>query len=224
MSVYSCAQLRDVAPELALGVLSGAERAEALMHVNGCGRCQAYVNELSEAADAIPLLAPEIEPPVGFEQRVLAAGPASRRRSVRRMVAAVAAAAAAAAILSVTIVRVVESGSDGGAPAASAVAPASTPTSVKMVSTTGALPAGWAYVTNKHSVAISVDYGVDPGSYKIAVRPPAGSWVTIGSMAIVAGHGSWTGSSDVALRAGSTISLVDSAGNPACHGTVTRAA
>jgi hypothetical protein len=221
MSVYSCAQLRDVAPELALGVLSGAERAEAIMHVNGCGRCQAHVNELTEAADAIPLLAPEIEPPVGFEQRVLAAGPARRRRSVRRMVAAVAVAAAAAAILSITIVRVVESGNDSSAPAASAAAPATKPTAVKMVSTTGALPAGWAYVTNKRSVAISVDYGVDPGTYNIAVRPPTGSSEKIGTMTIVGGHGSWTGWSSVVLRAGSTISLVDSAGNPACHGIVT---
>ena len=112
MSAYSCAQLRDVAPELALGVLGGAERAEAIMHVNDCARCQALVNELSEAADALPLLAPEIEPPFGFEQRVLSSGRARRRRSVRRMVAAVAVAAAAAAILSITVVRVVESGSD----------------------------------------------------------------------------------------------------------------
>ena len=81
MSGYSCAQLRDVAPELALGVLGGAERAEAIMHVNGCARCQALVNELTEVADALPLLAPEIEPPVGFEQRVLSSGPARRRRS-----------------------------------------------------------------------------------------------------------------------------------------------
>ena len=56
------------------------------MHVNGCARCQALVNELTEAADALPLLAPEIEPPVGFEQRVLSSGRARRRRSVRRLV------------------------------------------------------------------------------------------------------------------------------------------
>ena len=83
MSAYSCAQLRDVAPELALGVLGGAERAEAIMHVNGCARCQALVNELTEVADALPLLAPEIEPPSGFEQTRALVGtgaPASQRR------------------------------------------------------------------------------------------------------------------------------------------------
>ena len=51
MSAYSCAQLRDLAPEFALGVLGGAQRAEAIMHVNGCARCQAPVNELSEVSD-----------------------------------------------------------------------------------------------------------------------------------------------------------------------------
>ncbi len=218
MSAYSCGQLRDVAPELALGVLGGAERAEAIIHVNGCARCQALVNELAEAADALPLLAPEIEPPVGFEQRVLSSGRAHRRRSVRRLVSAVAVAAAAAAILSVTIVRVVEAGSD----TPRATAPAAKPTAVKMVSAS-ALPAGWAYVTNKHSIAIAVDYGVTSGSYHVAVQPRAGSTVTIGTMAVVDGRGSWTGSSSVALRAGSTISLMDDAGQPACHGTIAQA-
>jgi hypothetical protein len=219
VSVYSCAQLRDVAPELALGVLGGAERAEAIIHVNGCARCQALVNELSEAADALPLLAPEIEPPVGFEQRVLASGHARRRRSVRRLVSAVAVAAAAAAILSITIVRVVESGSETKGTTAAAAKPAA----VKMVSTSD-LPAGWAYVTNKHSVAIALNYGLKSGNYKIAVQPRAGSTVTIGTMAIDDDHGSWTGTSPVELRAGSTILLVDADGTPSCHGTVTRTA
>ena len=71
VSAMSCAQVRELAPELALGILSGAERAEVLLHVNGCARCQAYVAELTEAADVIPQLAPEAEPPLGFEGRVL---------------------------------------------------------------------------------------------------------------------------------------------------------
>jgi hypothetical protein len=222
VSAFSCPQLRDVAPELALGVLGGAERAEAIAHVNGCARCQALVNELAEVADALPLLAPEIEPPVGFEQRVLSSDRARRRRSVRRLVSVVAVATAAAAILSITIVRVVESGSDTGGTTASAASTPAKPTAVKMVSPS-ALPAGWAYVTNKHSVAIAVDYGVQSGRYRIAVQPRAGATVTIGTMAVENDHGSWTGTSQVALRVGSTISLVDANGTAACHGTVARA-
>jgi anti-sigma factor RsiW len=217
MSRYSCAQLRDESAELALGVLSGAERAEAIMHVNGCARCQALVNELTETADALTLLAPEIEPSAGFEQRVLGAGRARNRRNVRRWVASIAAAAAAAAIVSITAVRVIEAGSDttraavGGAPA-----------EARMVST-GDLDAGWAYVTDKHGVAVAVDYGVPSGSYKVVVQPRTAGSVDIGTMAITNGRGSWTGTSPVALPAGSTISLVDAGGAPACHGTVARA-
>ncbi len=115
MSVYSCAQLRDVAAELALGVLGGAERAEAIMHVNGCARCQALVNELTEVADALPLLAPEIEPPVGFEQRVLSSGRARRRRTRSTARVGGRSRGGRGAILSITVVRVVESGSDDDA-------------------------------------------------------------------------------------------------------------
>ena len=96
------------------------------------------------------------------------------------------------------------------------------PTAVKMVSA-NELPAGWAYVTNKHSVAIALDYGVKSGRYKIAVQPRAGPRVTIGTMAVRHDHGSWTGTSPVELRAGSTISLVDASGAPSCHGTVAQA-
>ena len=226
MSVYSCAQLRDVAPELALGVLGGAERAEAIMHVNGCARCQALVNELTEAADALPLLAPEIEPPVGFEQRVLSSGRARRRRSVRRLV--------------VGRRRRRGRGRDPEhhdrpsgrvrerrqrVRARRLRSSASKPTAVKMVSASD-LPAGWAYVTNKHSVAIAVDYGVQGGHATTSrYNRAAGSTVTIGTMAdrrTITARG--PARVRVALRAGSTISLVDANGTPSCHGTIAQAA
>ena len=106
MSVLTCAEVRELAPELALEILGGAERAEVVLHVNGCARCQAYVSELTEAADAIPQLVPEHEPPAGFEERVIHRLDEGRRRSRRRWVASIAAAAAVAAIFSITIVRV----------------------------------------------------------------------------------------------------------------------
>jgi hypothetical protein len=218
MSAYSCAELREVAPELALGVLGGAERAEAIMHVNGCARCQALVNEYAEVADAIPLLAPEMEPPPGFEERVLASEHARRRRTRRRWLASLAVAAAAATILSVTIVRVVESGSDGTAPVLHGV-----PAEARMVSDTTGSSAGWAYVTNGHSVAIAVGYGVPTGDYEVRVHPADGQAVTIGTMQIADDRGSWTGRSVVELGDGSVISLVDATGEPACHGTLSLA-
>src|SRR3982074_3550335 len=101
MSVLTCAEVREFTPELALGILGGAERAEVVLHVNGCARCQADVAELTEAADAIPQLVPEAEPPPGFEARGLQRLGPDRRPSRRRWAASIAAVAAAAAIFSV---------------------------------------------------------------------------------------------------------------------------
>jgi hypothetical protein len=219
MSAYSCARVREVAPELALGALSGAERAEAIIHVNECARCQALVNELTEAADALLLLAPELEPPAGFERSVLGAGRARHRRNVRRWVASIAVAAAAAAIVSITVVRVVEAGGDAPRAVVRSVTAEVRPAEVQMVSA-GGFAAGWAYITNGHGVAVAVDYGVPSGKYAIAVQPRSGATMTIGTMAVKKDRGSWTGTSPAALRAGSTISLVDANGAPVCHGTV----
>src|SRR6478672_76140 len=163
MSVLTCTEVRELAPELALGILGGAERAEVVLHVNGCARCQAYVSELTEAADAIPQLVPEHEPPVGFEQRVMHRLDEGRRRSRRRWVASIAAAAAVAAIFSITIVRVVESDDTSnvasGPTATSTSRDPAKPVAVAMEGGTPETPAGWAYVADRHGVAISVNYG-----------------------------------------------------------------
>jgi hypothetical protein len=80
------------AAELALGLLSGPERAEALAHLEGCAACRTTVEELADVADRLLLLAPEAEPPAGFESGVLAraGAPAVRGRSRRLVVLAAA--------------------------------------------------------------------------------------------------------------------------------------
>ena len=67
-----CADVEAVAAELALGLLGGPERAEALAHIDGCAHCRVLVDELSVTADELLLLAPGAEPSSGFEARVLA--------------------------------------------------------------------------------------------------------------------------------------------------------
>jgi hypothetical protein len=224
MSVLTCAEVRELAPELALGILGGAERAEVVLHVNGCARCQAYVAELTEAADAIPQLVPEREPPVGFEDRVLHRLREGGRRTRRRWVASIAAAAAAAAIFSITVVRVVESGDDtpvaDGPVATSTAGAPSTQVAVAMEGQAGNAPVGWAYIANHHGVAVSVSYGIESGRYQIQVHPAKGSGTTIGLMTVDANRGSWTGRSEQALGSGSRIALVDATGHEVCHGTV----
>jgi len=55
---------------LALGTLSGRERAVVLQHLEGCARCTEEVEQLSLTADALLPLAPQVNPPAGFEVRV----------------------------------------------------------------------------------------------------------------------------------------------------------
>jgi hypothetical protein len=96
-----CDQVRELAPELALGIAAGEERDAALRHVTGCLGCRRLVSELSSVGEDLLLLAPPQEPPAGFEARVLdALAPSPRRtggRSGRRR--SIAAAVLAAAVL-----------------------------------------------------------------------------------------------------------------------------
>jgi Putative zinc-finger len=98
----SCEETRQLAPELALGIADGAERARALEHLARCADCRRAVAALTEVADELLMLAPEREPPVGFESRVLARvappAPVSRARRGRRLLAVLAPAVAAAAL------------------------------------------------------------------------------------------------------------------------------
>jgi hypothetical protein len=68
----TCAELEELAAELALGTVAGAERARALDHLAGCASCRELLDQLARVADNLLLLAPVIEPPPGFESRVLA--------------------------------------------------------------------------------------------------------------------------------------------------------
>ena len=53
-----CEEIRDLLPELALGVAEGEERGILLEHLADCPRCRQRLAELAEVADEILLLAP----------------------------------------------------------------------------------------------------------------------------------------------------------------------
>jgi Putative zinc-finger len=101
----ACEDVRELAPELALGVATGEERADALDHLAGCADCRRAVGELSEVADELLLLAPVHEAPAGFESRVLdriAPKRARRRWRVALWITAPVAAALATALIMVS--------------------------------------------------------------------------------------------------------------------------
>jgi hypothetical protein len=92
-----CERLRELAPELALGIADGEERAWALEHLGDCPACRAHVEHLSGVADELIHLAPAVEPPAGFDGRVVGGMAPAPSRSPRRRRWAVPALAALAA-------------------------------------------------------------------------------------------------------------------------------
>lgn len=104
MSDLSCAKMRELAPELALDVLTGYERATAQAHLGECVSCRAYVGSLTQISDRLLTLVPGVEPPVGFEDRVLSRmglTPKQPRQPQRRWFPIAVAAAAAALVFGV---------------------------------------------------------------------------------------------------------------------------
>ncbi len=72
MRPLTCTEMHDLAPEMALGVLSGEDRGAAIAHLESCSRCHVDLSALADAADQLLLVAPRVDPPPGFEVRVLA--------------------------------------------------------------------------------------------------------------------------------------------------------
>lgn len=61
-----------MAPDVALDLLSGDERAAALEHLGSCAGCRLEVEELASVADSLLVLGPSIPPSPGFDVAVLA--------------------------------------------------------------------------------------------------------------------------------------------------------
>ena len=86
--VIDCDGFDASVAELALEILDSAERDALLAHATSCARCTRELHRMSAAADRLTLLAPDCEPPVGFEQRVMESlhaqpNAVTRRRSLR---------------------------------------------------------------------------------------------------------------------------------------------
>jgi hypothetical protein len=79
----TCEEIQVLAPEVALGIASGDERALVLAHAKSCAECHRVMEELSETADALLLLGPQHEPSSGFESTVLAKMQSEQRKPTR---------------------------------------------------------------------------------------------------------------------------------------------
>jgi hypothetical protein len=205
VSALGCPDVREVGPDFAVGILDGEARSDVMLHLDQCTACQRYVSELSETADAMVLLAPEAEPPPGFERRALDRIMESSRRRRWRTTKLVAVTAAAAAILSVVTVRIVD---ESRTPASQVAAPATR--SVAMVGDGGTRVGTVNVVSNSGEMTldVSVSYGLPDGNYDIVLTSAGVGPQTLATMHVVDNHGEWRGPAS-APTGPAKLSLVD---------------
>jgi len=197
LNEMDCEEFADVAAELALGVLTGRERAQALAHLDRCDSCRAQVRQLTLTGEELLGLLPAVEPPPGFETRVMEritpAGPAvapgrAPRRGPTRTRRMLAAAAVALAAVGAGV---------GGWGLHAAIAPASSTTaltSAALVSASGH-SAGriFLYHSNQPWLYMSVDVPSRNGTVVCQVLGSDGRVTTVGSFRLTDGYGAWGG-------------------------------
>jgi hypothetical protein len=209
--LQGCNNFSDVLSELALGILTGRDRAAALAHVEGCPRCADELEHLARTADAIVGIAPETEPPVGFEVRLfnrmgLAAVPVTpvtriRARATRWALAAAAAVTALGVGLGVGL-----SAGSGDGSAAVAIAQGDLVEHGLKVGHVfiygGARP--WMFMSVADSTAV--------GQVTCKVVLADGRSVTVGTFSASHGYGSWGAPLHVSPTAVRTAQVVGPSG------------
>lgn len=215
LNEMGCREFSDVAAELALGVLTGRERAEALAHLDHCAECREKVRQLTMTGEGLLALLPAVPPPPGFESRVMdrlglagpAPGPASRagwasrlsrlgRKPARpdapgrdRQVSRTRRALALAAVT----LAVVAAGLGGWGLRAGTSSPAPAPLSSAALLTASHQAVGqiFLYKGSSRWLYMSVDMPAASGTVTCEVESPGGHITTVGSFQLTAGHGYW---------------------------------
>ena len=220
MTALGCADVREKAPELALDVLSGPDRAAALEHVSECAACRSLLAEFTEAVDVVPFLVAEAEPPAGFRDRVVQQMTAPSRRARRRWPAVLAAAAVMVAVL-VTATALLASGRGGSTHSTAAGTPrpaAGNALSTAMIGA-GDEQVGRLSITNGDPAVmmVTVDYPVPSGTYTVQQRTGHGT-TRLGAMQVSAGHGTWGAVTATGGRG--SVQLVDPNGAVLCEARI----
>lgn len=213
----TCAEVEDLAAELALGGVAGAERAAALAHLARCDACRELVDQLARAADNLLLLTPSVQPPPGFESRVLAriaaaTEPVPLRPARRRLWLG---AAAVALVAAMSGVGVAELGHHGHAGRITATAPVS-----RVRTALAEDPAGrWTcqavvYATQPTRLVVNLDRtdGLSAGFTVEAVPLDSADGIPVGSFSTTEGHGSLATTVDLKADQLKGIRVLDQTG------------
>jgi hypothetical protein len=221
----TCAGARDLLPDLALGALSGDDRARLLDHLGTCDACATESAELTAVVDeVVGHLAPRVDPPAGFESRVLARiaapapapGPATPwwKRPMTLVAAVALVLAGTATGLYATRGGPTELNSEY----------------VQSLQALGGkeLRAGaltqhgrtwgqaFVYEGKRSWVFVSMSWDVPDGAYNVVLDRSDGPSATVGSLHLVRGEGS-TGTTVGDTRTVTAVRVVDASGHTLCQ-------
>jgi len=229
LNEMGCAGFADVTAELALGVLTGRERAAALAHLGGCAVCQENVRRLAVTGERLVELLPAREPSAGFEARVmellglvaLSSGPAGqvtlaggRHRFVREPgVGQPGRARRVLAAAAVTLAVAASAVGGWGLGAATSSLPRSSLSSAALLSASHQ-PAGtvFFYGGGRQGLSVSVNVGSGTGTVTCRLVSPDGHAMTLGSFWLDSGYGTWASPGPVSRGQFTSLRLVSSDG------------
>jgi hypothetical protein len=204
LNEMGCAGFADVSAELALGVLTGRERAAALEHLDRCAACQENVRRLAVTGEKLLELLPAREPPPGFETRMmerlglvaLSPGPVGqvtlaggRRRFGREP--GEGQPGRARRVLAVTLAAVSALGGWGLGAATSSAARSSLGSAALL--SASHQPVGTVFIYGGGQQWLSMSVNVDSGTGTVTCQLVGrdGHVTTLGSFWLDAGYGTW---------------------------------
>lgn len=181
--------LADVTAELALGVLTGRERAHATEHLEECDACRTQVQDITATAEQLVQLLPHRRPPAGFAARVISGLTSTRRRQRTRRMLSIAAG---------TIIAMAAGLAGWGlraTPAPSAPPGGQAPVALALATliTAGHHAVGTVFLHGggQQFLYMTVDTGAGDGHVICQLQGRDGRLITIGSFWLTGGYGWW---------------------------------
>jgi hypothetical protein len=208
MTEVQCHNVRDAAAEYALDILDADERSAIAAHLLRCRECRAEVDDLSGVSSRLLELVPGTEPPLGFDQRVLARVRRDRRAGRRwvsrrpRLTAGLAAAVAAGVLVF---------GSLGWFERGGSSHPARAVLAADFIQ--GGRDVGEVYATERPNwvgMTVRGAKGAEKVTCQLVGRD--GSITTLGSFDLVDGSGSWGAPDPTGFAGAAGARLLDNTG------------
>jgi hypothetical protein len=212
-----CAEVESDLNEFALGILTGRERSRVLDHVASCAQCRGGLEALSAATDRLVALAPQAEPPVGFESRLVDRYHAESRRVPHRTIRFIALAAAALALLAVGFSLGNNGPSQGGTslPTYNAA-----PISATLTSHGRSLGHLWIGSGTPAWIYMSLDDANWTGTAWCSVTLKNGHVLDVGVFTMVHGYGAWAARVDASSGALRSAQVTDATGHVLASATL----